>query len=127
MEFTVDFDSSLDGLEAVLSQKNDRCVVAYASRVLTKQERQYCATRWEMQPLVWAIQYFKPYLWGHPFRMHTDHSALKCKWLKNFKDPHGQVARWLELENLSEYDFRVELGQALSTEMLTPLPIKAAL
>ena len=104
MEFTVDCDASLEGLGAVLSQENDRCVVAYASRVLTKQERQYCATRREMLALVWAIQYFKPYLWGRPFRVRTDHSALK--WLKNFKDPHGQVARWLEI--LSEYDFTVE-------------------
>ena len=32
MEFTVDCDASLEGLRAVLSQKNDRCVVAYASR-----------------------------------------------------------------------------------------------
>ena len=59
MPFTVDCDASLEGLGAVLSQENDRCVVAYASRVLTKQERQYCATRREMLALIWAIQYFK--------------------------------------------------------------------
>ena len=39
------------------SQKVDRQVVAYASRVLTKTERQYCATRREMLALVWAVQH----------------------------------------------------------------------
>ena len=37
-EFTVDTDASQDGVGAVLSQQNDRCVIAYASRVLTKPE-----------------------------------------------------------------------------------------
>eukprot|EP00731_Ephydatia_muelleri_P034851 Em0081g16a len=123
MQFTVDCDASLEGLGAVLSQENDRCVVAYASRVLTKQERQYCATRREMLALIWAIQYFKPYLWGRPFKVRTDHSALK--WLKNFKDPHGQVARWLEI--LSEYDFTVKHRPGLkhgNADSLSRLPCR---
>ena len=45
------------GLGAVLSQDGDRLVIAYASRVLTKAERQYCATRREMLagPLLWCL------------------------------------------------------------------------
>ena len=34
----------------------------------------------------------------------TDHSSLKC--LQSFKDPEGQLARWLEI--LGEYQFTVE-------------------
>ena len=119
MEFTVDCDASLEGLGAVLSQENDRCVVAYASRVLTEQERQYCATHHEMLALVWVVQYFKPYILGCPFKVHTDHSALK--WLKNFKDPQG----WIEI--LSEYDFRVEHHPGLkhgNADSLSRLPCK---
>eukprot|EP00731_Ephydatia_muelleri_P003528 Em0001g3528a len=87
------------------------------------QERQYCATRREMLALIWAIQYFKPYLWGRPFKVRTDHSALK--WLKIFKDPHGQVARWLEI--LSEYDFTVEHRPGLkhgNADSLSRLPCR---
>ena len=35
------------------------------------------------------------YLWGHPFLVRTDHSALH--WWTHFKDPNGQVARWLDV------------------------------
>ncbi len=37
---------------------------------------------------------------GKPFIVRTDHAALK--WLKSFKQPEGQVARWLE--ELSVFD-----------------------
>ena len=54
--FHLNVGADLEGLGAVLSQENDRCVVAYVSHVLAKQERQYCDTRREMLALVWATQ-----------------------------------------------------------------------
>ena len=50
--FVVDTDASQDCLGAVLSQDRDRHVIAYASWVLTKAERQYCVTRQEMLAIV---------------------------------------------------------------------------
>lgn len=44
------------------------------------------------------------YLYGRHFKVRTDHGALR--WLLNFKNPEGQIARWFEL--LSSYDFVVE-------------------
>ena len=104
-EFTLDVDASAIGLGAVLSQEVQGVeqVVAYASRTLSKAERQYCATRREMLALVWGTRQFRPYLYGRRFRVRTDHNALR--WLQSFREPEGQVARWLEL--LSEFDFRV--------------------
>ena len=106
VEFTLDCDASSEGLGAVLSQTHDRRehVISYASRSLTKAECQYCATRRELLALVWGCQQFRPYLYRRYFTVRTDHNALK--WLKNFKEPEGQVARWLQI--LSEYDFQVE-------------------
>ena len=44
------------------------------------------------------------HLYGKKFKIRADHSALK--WLFNFKEPEGQVARWLE--SLSAFDFEIE-------------------
>ena len=78
-------------------------VIAYASRVLSKAERQYCVTRRELLAVVHFTQHFRPYLLGRRFTLRTDHGSLA--WLKNFKDPTGQLARWLE--KLQEFDFEV--------------------
>ncbi|KRY23113.1 Retrovirus-related Pol polyprotein from transposon [Trichinella patagoniensis] len=105
-QFTVDVDASGDGLGAMLSQREGKTegVVPYASCTLTKGERQYCATRKETLYLVWALREFRPYFYGQRFLVRTDHSCLR--WLRNFKEPEGHVARWLE--NLAELDFEVE-------------------
>ena len=49
-------------------------------------------------------KYFSHYLWGRPFLVRSDHSSLK--WLKNFKQPEGMVARWIA--TLDTYDFQIE-------------------
>ncbi|KRY07438.1 Retrovirus-related Pol polyprotein from transposon [Trichinella patagoniensis] len=110
--FLLDVDASEDALGAVLSQMNHQglpVVVAYASRSLSQPEKKYCATRREMLALVWATRRFRPYLYGRTFTARTDHNALR--WLRNFREPEGQVARWLE--RLAEYEF--ECGAMIPT------------
>ena len=104
--FLVDTDASNHGLGAVLSQVENgkERVVVYASRVLSKAERNYCATRKELLAVVYAVEQFRPYLYGQQFLLRTDHGALQ--WLCNFKSPEGQLARWLE--KLSEFQFRIQ-------------------
>ncbi len=104
--FTVDTGASDHGIGAVLSQQQDgfERVIAYASRALTKAERNYCVTRKEMLAVVYFIKYFRPYLYGQHCLLRTDHGALK--WLFRIKEPVGQVARWLQL--LAEYDFAIQ-------------------
>ena len=104
--FILDTDACDSGLGAVLSQVQDgkERVIAYAARALSKAERNYSTTRKELLALVWGSEHFETYLYGRRFLARTDHSALQ--WLKNFKNPRGQVARWLE--RLSDFDFEVE-------------------
>ena len=94
------------GLGAVLSQVqggNER-VIAYAARALSKAKGNYSTTWKELLALVWGAEHFETYLYGRRFLPRTDHSALQ--WLQNFKNPRGEVARWLE--RLSDFDFEVE-------------------
>ena len=102
--FDLPFVLDTDASNAVLSQNvhGTESVIAYASRVLTKTERSYCATRKELLALVWAVEHFCPYLIGKPFTVYTDHNSLK--WLQNFKDAEGQVARWLEIQRHGNAD-----------------------
>ncbi len=89
----------------VLSQNigGQEHVIAYASRTLTKAEKRYCVTRKELLALVHFVKYFRHYLYGKAFTVRTDHSSLR--WLMNFKNPEGQMARWLEV--LSAYDMKI--------------------
>ncbi|KAG7517886.1 hypothetical protein JOB18_018680 [Solea senegalensis] len=100
-----DFDASNVGLGAVLSQVGPDAekVVAYFSRILNKSERRYCVTWRELLAVVTAVRHFKYYLCGAPFVVRTDHAALQ--WLMSFREPEGQVARWLE--DLQTFDFTV--------------------
>ena len=76
-------------------------VIAYASRVLTKAERQYSLTRRE---LLVVISSFDHFFLGRPFLLRSDHGSLK--WLQSFHNSEGQLACWLE--KLQEYSFTIE-------------------
>ena len=53
--------------------------------------------------MLYFLKYFRNYLLGKHFVLHTDHGSLT--WLCNFKDPEGQLACWME--KLQEYDFDI--------------------
>ena len=78
--FILHTDSSLDGLGAVLYQKDDSeklRVIAYASRGLTKPEKNYPAHKLEFLALKWAVtDKFKEYLYGAQFEVYTDNNPL---------------------------------------------------
>jgi hypothetical protein len=104
--FILDTDASDVGIGGVLSQIDDEGrerVIAFGSRLLTKPERQYCVTRRELLAVVTFVHQYRPYLVCRKFTLRTDHGSLS--WLRNFKEPEGQLARWLE--RLQELDFDV--------------------
>ncbi|GFR13365.1 retrovirus-related Pol polyprotein from transposon 17.6 [Trichonephila clavata] len=122
-QFILDTDASHKSIGAVLSQEIDgqERVIAYFSKCLSRPERNYCVTRKELLAIVKAVEHFHPYLYGRRFLLRTDHASLT--WLLNFKNPEGQVARWIqrlqEFGDLSLFDkTRTGRPQALDDEAL---------
>lgn len=103
--FILDTDASNFALGGVLSQEieGEERVIAYGSKTMNKAERNYCATRKELLAVVYFCTMFRPYLLGRQFVVRTDHASLT--WLKNLKDPEGQLARWIL--KLQDYDFEI--------------------
>ncbi|XP_062567737.1 uncharacterized protein LOC134229979 [Saccostrea cucullata] len=87
-----------------LTEKGRKFLWAYASRTLSKSERKYCVTRKELLAIVHFIKHYRHYLYGKQFLIRTDHGSLR--WLLRFKNPEGQLARWLEV--ISTYDMKIE-------------------
>jgi hypothetical protein len=107
LPFILYTDASGTGLGAVLAQKINKKdhVIAYASRSMSKSERNYSITDQECLAVVWGIQHFHHYLISQSFTVVTDHSALK--WLQTCKIPNsGRRARWIM--HLQSYKFDIQ-------------------
>lgn len=104
--FILDTDASdkAIGAELIQIQNGQERVVAYGSFTLSPAQRRYCTTRKELLAVVRFTQHFKHYLLGREFILRTDHNSLR--WLMNFKDLQGQLARWLEV--LSQYIMKIQ-------------------
>ena len=91
-EFILDTDASNHGIGAVLSQLKDGVEhpVAFASRTLTKAERNYCVTQKELLAVVEFVKQFRHYLQGPKFRIRTDHAPLRS--VRKVKEPEGQCS-----------------------------------
>ncbi len=104
-EYILDTDASDTAVGAVLSQMQDgeERPLAFGSKKLNKQQQRYCVTRKELLAVVVFLAEFRHWLLGPKFKIRTDHSSLR--WLMNFKEPQGQLARWLEY--IQQYNFEV--------------------
>lgn len=104
--FLLTTDASNYAIGAIISQGpiGRDLPIAYASRTLNSAERNYSTTEKELLAIVWAVNHFRPYLYGTHFKIVTDHKPLT--WLFSVKDPGSRLIRWrLKLE---EYDYEIE-------------------
>ena len=104
--FVLHTDASGDGLGAVLYQVQDgqKRVIAYASRSLSKSERNYPVQKLEFLALKWAItDKFHEYLYGSEFQVFTDNNPLTYVLTTAKLDATGH--RWVAA--LSNYTFSI--------------------
>ena len=78
--------------------------VAYASKTFTKGKSNKSTIEQELTAIHWAINYFRPYLYGRRFTVKTDHRPLV--YLFSMKNPSSKLTRMrIDLE---EFTFDVE-------------------
>lgn len=103
--FIVTTDASEYAVGAILSQGKlgeDRAI-SYASRAMSAAERNYNVTKKELLAIMYAIETFRPYIYGRNFTLVTDHQPLA--WLKSTKSPGEHLRRWVD--RLEEYNYTV--------------------
>ncbi|XP_064090807.1 uncharacterized protein LOC135204583 [Macrobrachium nipponense] len=107
-------DASSFGLGAVLEQESEDGSlkpVSYASRTLTRSEKNYGQTEKEGLSVIWAVNKFHKYLYGRKFEIWTDHKPLLglLGEGKAVHTPHiasGRIIRWSLV--LSGYDYKLK-------------------
>lgn len=99
LAFELCTDASHLGSGAILYQRNSSIkksqqlrVIGYYSYTFTKPEINYTVTEKEALAVIKAIKYFRSYLEGREFIVHTDHQALTH--IMTLKEPKGRLGRW---------------------------------
>ncbi|GJU78967.1 reverse transcriptase domain-containing protein [Tanacetum coccineum] len=100
-DFVVYCDASLQGLGAVLMQREK--VIAYASRQLKPHEENYTTHDLELGAVVFALKIWRHYLYGTKCTVFTDHKSLQH--ILDQKELNMRQHRWLEL--LADYDCEI--------------------
>jgi hypothetical protein len=102
-------DASPVGVSAILSQKSPNVanskVIAYASRALSPVETRYSQTEREALAIVWAVEHFHMFLFGHHFTLVTDHKPLEIIYGTTRSKPSARIERWVL--RLQPYHFNV--------------------
>jgi hypothetical protein len=101
-EFVVECDASEAGFGAVLHQ-GDR-LVAFFSKPIALRHAKLAAYECELIWLAQAVKHWRPYLWGTPFLIHTDHYNLKFL----LDQKLGTIPQHQWASKLLGFDFRDE-------------------
>ncbi|GKE04985.1 putative reverse transcriptase domain-containing protein [Tanacetum coccineum] len=99
--FVVYCDASLQGLGAVLMQREK--VIVYASRQLKPHEENYTTHDLELGATVFTLKIWRHYLYGTKCTMFTNHKSLQH--ILDQKELNMRQLRWLEL--LADYDCEI--------------------
>ena len=82
---------AIGGVLYQLNEKGRRDPLLLAVEVLSKTEQRYSASEREMLGIYYWIRYWRLYVWGTHFDVHTDHSPLRE--IKTKKDTTRTLTR----------------------------------
>ena len=122
--FVITTDASNYAIGAVLSnEKSMQQPIAYASRALVGAETRYHIIEKELLAIVWAVEYFRHYIFGQRFIVYTDHRPLIAIWRLKETSPTLTRLR-LKLQGL-ECDIRYKQGREnVVADFLSRLPVE---
>ena len=119
--FLLETDASIEGLGAVLSQKQDDGryhPIAYASPGLKGAELKYHCSKLEFLALKWAVtEQFREYLQYQPFLIHTDNNPLTYVMMTPNLDTVGH--RWVAA--MAGYNFEIEYVRGMDNKVADAL------
>ncbi|GKB25817.1 putative reverse transcriptase domain-containing protein [Tanacetum coccineum] len=107
-DFVVYCDASNQGFGCVLMQRNK--VIAYASRRLKIDEKNYTTYDLELGRVVFALKTWRHYLYGTKSVIYTDHKSLQH--IFNQKELNIRQRRCIELFRDYDYEIRYHPGKA---------------
>ncbi|GJT18749.1 putative reverse transcriptase domain-containing protein [Tanacetum coccineum] len=107
-DFVVYCDASDKGLGVVLMQREK--VIAYASRQLKVQEKNYTTHDLELGSVVFALKIWRHYLYGTRCTVFTDNKSLQH--ILDQKELNMRQRHWLELLSDYDCDIRYHPGKA---------------
>ncbi|GJW00916.1 putative reverse transcriptase domain-containing protein [Tanacetum coccineum] len=107
-DFVVYCDASLQGLGAVLMQREK--VTAYVSRQLKPHEENYTTNDIGLGALIFVLKIWRHYLYGTKCIIFTDHKSLQ--YILRKKELNMRQRRWLELLTYYDYEICYHPGKA---------------
>ena len=84
-------------------------LLACMSRTVSKTQSRYTVSELECLAIVYAIEKFRPYLFGKKFTIETDHHAL-C-FLMKIRNPNGRLCHWALKLQTYEFDVVYNAGK----------------
>ncbi|WP_353804360.1 RNase H-like domain-containing protein, partial [Acinetobacter baumannii] len=93
-EFVLRTDAADKGIGAILMQEHEGKLfpVSYASKKLSRAEKNYSTMEKECLAIIWGIRKFELYLQGVKFVLQTDHKPLT--YLNSAKFVNSRIMRW---------------------------------